>query len=204
MEVCSFGPLCHTSMVFKNTKLKKCSYPFDWIFSSLETIGLSIEDDFKTFLDKSYYKDISAYECGHTLYNDKLKIDNVNMFNHRNPLRFEKDYQYYIRCVERFRNLLNSDCKKLFTLIYIRDNESDSNIRAFNEILKRHTTNFRLVVVFHSIGKRGHTVPSSAVDDTIDTIYLQTETQSYGVQFDSKEDNDYLESLILERYNLFI
>ena len=98
-----------------------------------------------------------------------------------------------------FKNLLKSDKPKLFAQIYINNTHvSDSNIKAFNEILKRHTKNYRLVVVFHSIGKRGHTVTSA---DNIDKIYLQTETHSNGVGFIDQNDNDYLHSLILKRYN---
>ncbi len=202
MEVCSFGTLCHMSMTFKTTKFKKCSYPFDWIFSSLETIGHCIEDDFKIFLDKSYYKDISRCECGHTFYNNKLKMDDVNMFNHRNPLKNENDYQYYIRCINRFRLLLQSDKQKLFSMIFIRNTDTISNIKSLNEILKKHTTNFTLLIIFHSAsGKRNHTFTT---DDNIDFLDLHTISSSNGVQFENNEDNEYLDSIILERYNLFI
>jgi hypothetical protein len=33
-HVCSLGSLCHSSQILKRNNLKKCSYPFDWIFSN--------------------------------------------------------------------------------------------------------------------------------------------------------------------------
>lgn len=52
---CSLGSLCHSSQILKRNKYKLCSYPFDWIYSSCDTIIHCLEDDFHTFLDKSYY-----------------------------------------------------------------------------------------------------------------------------------------------------
>ncbi len=56
---CSLGTLCHSSQLLKRNKLKKCSYPFDWIFSNCDIIHHCISDDFKIFLDKSYYININ-------------------------------------------------------------------------------------------------------------------------------------------------
>ena len=55
---CSLGNLCHGSQILKRNNYKKCSYPFDWIFSNCENIIHCIEDDFNIFLDKSYYVSI--------------------------------------------------------------------------------------------------------------------------------------------------
>ena len=51
--VCSLGSLCHSAQILKNNNLKRCSYPFDWIFSSPNMVIDCISDDFKKFLDKS-------------------------------------------------------------------------------------------------------------------------------------------------------
>ena len=106
-HVCSLGSLCHTSQMLKQNKLKKCSYPFDWIFSTSDVVIDCIKDDFKKFLDKSYYISKGGY-AGHSIYNS------LNMFAHRDPLTNEDDYNYYIRCVDRFKQLLQYEENKLF------------------------------------------------------------------------------------------
>ena len=42
-----------------------------------------------------------------------------DMFNHHNPLNNENDYNYYIRCVNRFRELLQNEELKLFIIIFV-------------------------------------------------------------------------------------
>ena len=76
---CSVGSLCHSSQILKRNNYKKCSYPFDWIFSNYDIIIDCLEDDFNIFLDKSYYNIISETQCGHSKYL-------YNMWWHHNPL----------------------------------------------------------------------------------------------------------------------
>lgn len=97
--VCSLGGWCQSAQLLKRNGYKLCSYPFDWIFSSCENIIHCLEDDFKIFLDKTYYVNISHSQCGHSYYH-------VQMFNHRNPLQNKNDYNYYVRCIGRFKDLL--------------------------------------------------------------------------------------------------
>ena len=83
--MCSLGGICHSAQLLKRNGLKKCSYPFDWIFSSISMIIDCLEDDFKKFLDKSMYTSKSESTCGHNVYGK-------SMFPHHNPLNSEKDY----------------------------------------------------------------------------------------------------------------
>jgi hypothetical protein len=46
---CSLGSLCHSSQILKRNNYKKCSYPFDWIFSNYDIIIDCLEDDFNIF-----------------------------------------------------------------------------------------------------------------------------------------------------------
>jgi hypothetical protein len=92
---CSLGISCHSSNLLKINKLLECSYPFDWIHTSPENVIHCIEDGFNKFLDKSYYKTVKEKVCSHSLYH-------WIMFNHHNPLLDEKDYKYFIDCVNRF------------------------------------------------------------------------------------------------------
>ena len=130
---CSLGMYCHSSEILKRNKIKKCSYPFDWILSNCDNIIHCLEDNFKTFLDKSFYINIRKTMCGHSYYNKR-------MFNHHNPLRNENDYSYYERCVDRFKKLVKYEEHKLFIMIFINneyniDESFKNNIIEFNNII---------------------------------------------------------------------
>jgi hypothetical protein len=110
-EFISLGNTCCTSYYLKEVGLKEVSYPFDWVFSSISMIRNCIKDDFETFLDKSL---MSLSDCntksGHSSYHDKL-------FNHKNPMKFETDYEYYQRCISRFRVILRKPTNYFITII---------------------------------------------------------------------------------------
>jgi hypothetical protein len=130
---CSLGSLCHSSQILKRNKLKLCSYPFDWIFSNCDNIIHCIEDNFNIFLDKSYYINISESKCGHSKYHSE-------MFNHRNPLNNINDNNYYVRCVKRFKKLLQKQEYKLFITTFpnrnnIYDYETIKNNIIFNNVI---------------------------------------------------------------------
>ena len=141
--VCSLGTVCQSSQILKNNNLKKCSYPFDWIFSNCDSIIHCIEDDFKIFLDKSYYISISDSYCGHSHYCP-------HMWRHHNPLNNENHYNYYVRCVNRFKLLLQSQEHKLFTMIFVNKEQGSHSdnfkqtIIEFNNKLSKYTNNYTL------------------------------------------------------------
>jgi hypothetical protein len=194
---CSLGPLCHSSKLLKNNNLKKCSYPFDWIFSDCNNIIHCLENDFKFFLDKSYYTRISDNQCGHSYYHP-------SMWWHHNPLNNENDYNYYIRCVNRFKQLLKYEEHKLFVMIYINmDNVEDihkNDIINFNRKFYRFTKNYTLLVIYHIQNKKKyhHTITHQ---DNIDFLELHTLSSSNGVNFTNNNDNDYLNNIINTTYN---
>jgi hypothetical protein len=55
MKFISIGPYCSTAYILKVNNLRTESYPFDYIFSSLEIVKHCINDKFNIFLDKKYY-----------------------------------------------------------------------------------------------------------------------------------------------------
>jgi len=200
---CSLGTLCHSSQILKRNNLKLCSYPFDWIFSSCDNIIHCIEDDFKIFLDKSYYTDIQYKrddrQCGHKYYN-------LNMFNHFDP-RNEKDYNYYVRCVDRFKNLLKKKEHKLFTMIFINidkiENNSTKKIIDFNKKFSKYTSNYTLLVIFH-IPNKEQNHHTFTYNDNIHFLELHTLSNSNGVEFVNNSDNIYLDNIIKSKYNFNI
>ena len=164
-NTCSIGTRCISSQILENLKIKKESYPFDWIFSNLDIIKHCIQDDFKIFLDKQYYfiinkntrlKEEENFHNNYLLYKKSisynkffLKDVKVNLshtyyssnknsiFVHRNPL-LQKDYNYYERCVSRFKYLLKDNLNKLFIYYDHRklNEESKQFMIDFNDFLK--------------------------------------------------------------------
>ena len=196
---CSLGPLCHSSQILKQNNLKLCSYPFDWIFSNCDNIIHCIEDEFKIFLDKSYYIKISPSKCGHSKYNDR-------MFNHHNPLLNIDHYNYYVRCVDRFKNLLKKQEPKLFTMIIVNMDNITENIKKemieFNNKFSKYTSNYTLLVIFHIPNKKQHQHIFTH-NDTIHFLELHTLSSSNGVEFNNT-DNIYLDNIIMSNYKFNI
>lgn len=97
----SLGQNCTTATYLQRVGKKDASYPFDWIFSSPHIIEDCISNNFEIFLDRDRYIYQDADCAGHSVYHARL-------FNHRNVIE-PKHYDYYVRCVERFRVLYASD-----------------------------------------------------------------------------------------------
>jgi len=198
--VCSLGSLCHSAQILKRNNYKLCSYPFDWIFSNCDNIIDCIEDDFQIFLDKSYYINIAQSQCGHSKYHEC-------MFNHHNPLINIDHYNYYVRCVSRFKDLLQKQEHKLFIMIFVnRENNSDSdnfkkNIIDFNSKFSNNTNNYTLLVIIHYPNKQMNN-HIFTYNDNIHFLELDTLSTSGGIQFDNNNnDNIYLDNIIKSKYN---
>lgn len=195
---CSLGPHCHSSYLLKSNNLKKASYPFDWIFTNHNIIKKILDNDFKDFLDKKYYINIDKTKCGHSLYHD-------TMFWHHNPLNNIENYNYFVRCVERFKKMLLSEKEKLF--IYLVKDVKEIDINTFqndiiqlNEKLKLNTNNFRLlaIVVFPNKQKNSYTFKSI---DNIDFLNIDILSVSNGIEFINQTDNKYISIILNVKYN---
>lgn len=198
--VCSLGTLCHSAMFLKNINKKKCSYPFDWIFSNPEMITECIETNFKHFINKSYYINYTPNKCGHSLYHKE-------MFRHHNPLINNEHYSYYIRCIIRFKQLLQKKEKKLFVIMSVNNENKDkeqvfeNKIERLNEILYKHTNNFHIFSIYHIKNNKSnyHNIKEK---NNICYLELNTITESDGVSFKSNEDNMYFNNIFTELYNV--
>ena len=191
---CSLGQYCHSSQILKRNKYKLCSYPFDWIFSNCDTVIDCIEDNFNTFLDKSYYINISDSQCGHSKYHNE-------MFNHFNPLINNDHYNYYKRCVDRFLKLLQKQENKLFIMFFINNrNEPKNKIIDFNNKFSKYTSNYTLLVIFH-IPNQEQNHHIFTYNDNVHFLELHTLSLSNGVQFYNEDDNVYLDNIINSKYS---
>lgn len=194
VHVCSLGTLCHSTKIIMNNKLKLESYPFDWIYSNPKNVLHMIEDDFKTFLDKSFYIG-KKLRAGHKEYDD-------NLFNHHNPKDNEVQYNYFVRCVNRFRRLLKTRQKKLFVSAFLNCSfenffECKEQVLNIKNALDRRTKNFRIFVLFH--------IPSKNIrhflftQDDMDFCLLYT-SHSDGLKFNRIKDNEYINQILKKKY----
>jgi hypothetical protein len=199
-NVCSFGTFCHTSYLLKRNGWKRNSYPFDWIFSSKSMIIDCLEDGFKKFLDKSLYTSISETNCGHNLYGN-------SMFMHHNPLNNEKDYEYFVRCVNRLNILLTSpEHKLLLSMIYVNISYNIDTIKneiiEFNNKLKNYVKNYTLLFILN-ISERENAHIFTYYDN-IHLLELHTVSETNGLEFKNKDDNIYLDNILKAKYKFII
>jgi hypothetical protein len=203
MIYCSLGGLCHSAQLLKINGLKKASYPFDWIFSSLPMVEHCIKDDFKTFLDKNQYIDyklnntLRENQCEHSYYGNMVFNGEHNViFNHHNPLSNENDYAYFERCVNRFRELLKSNEYKGFVLFDTNDDFRKNLKKYFNfsDFLSEHTNKHKLFVINNEVS--GYQDYEWVIANNLRLIRLKTNSGTTGVVFHDKTDEDYLNKLI--------
>lgn len=142
MEFISIGPNCAAADSLKNHKLRTSAYPFDYIFSSLEAVKHSIQDKFKIFLDKQYYRPGTRKDATrHTFYCNMLDTDVLrehhvrehhprsynpssgNFFNHHNLLENQAHYEAFQRRTARLLHLLETNQNVVF--VYCNDFTKD-------------------------------------------------------------------------------
>lgn len=129
--VVSLGCACNTSLYLKELGLKLFSLPYDWIFSNLDMIQHTIEDDFKSFLNLEMIDSKKPKQAGHNYYHKRL-------FNHHNPKDDQSDYHYYQRCISRFKSLLSSKDNKLFIhTVYQEPEKHHRHFLEFNSDFKK-------------------------------------------------------------------
>ena len=193
-HVCSLGFNCHSAQLLKSNGLKKASYPFDWIMSSLDVVKKSIEDDFQTYLDRESYLDCGRSDrCGHKIYCD-------NMFVHHNPLLNQSDYDYFVRCVNRFRGVLSSENNKLFIISVINGEHGVGNKLSQNlidqfmelyDIIVQKTKNAHLLVIVNYPNKKNN---KAVITNNKNVTFLEIDTYSFnnGKKYLNKIDNQFL------------
>jgi hypothetical protein len=205
------------AQILKDTGYRKHPYPFDWLFTDEKVILDIVKDDFKKFLDKSYYGEVvhkfSGRQSCHTIYHE-------DFFFHKDP-RNEEDYKYYTKCVDNFRNLLKDNDKKLFTMIFtpqltshpkdiseiLKNNSRDQyeeilkeRLKLFNDEFKNYTSNYKLLVIFHFSGNDERSFKMVEYSD-IDFLTINTIGFSNGAHFSDVKDKEHVESIVKNYIN---
>jgi hypothetical protein len=127
------------------------------------------------------------------------------MFNHHNPLINTDHYNYYVRCVDRFKNLLQKKEHKLFIMIFINNGNNinedfENKIIDFNNKFSKYTSNYTLLVIFHIPNQQqNHHIFTYTCN--IHFLELHTLSVSDGVKFENDDDNIYSDNIINSKYN---
>jgi hypothetical protein len=126
------------------------------------------------------------------------------MFNHHNPLINIDHYNYFVRCVDRFKNLLKKQEHKLFIMIFVNTNNIENNtikeIVDFNNKFLKYTSNYTLLVILH-IPNKEKSYYIFTYNDNIHFLELHTVSVSSGSEFYYDADNIYLDNIIKSKYN---
>lgn len=203
-KIVSLGNFCLPAHSVKDMELKKESYPFDWIISHNDFIIDAIEDGFKKFLDRSYYghhRFPGERKAGHSLYGDLT-------FMHRDP-RTAEDYEYFIRCTERWRKLYEIDNIIKFIQVihppksYTKLSKSDFEKKAINdiqilkELLSTRVKNPRfLFVILHTEDEKDNV---NWIND--DTCVFETKCKDNGLFLLDETSNNSLNKIFKDYIN---
>ena len=149
MEFISIGPFCTTTQIIMDNNLRKHSYPFDYIFSSLEMVKHCIKDRFNIFLDKKYYKSsdfieeprmyhlfyqkfidteiLKKHHMVHNLDDIANNLENREIFLHHNLLD-DNTYSSFVRRCNRLLELIDNNSKIVFVYYNCYINKIDDII----------------------------------------------------------------------------
>jgi len=195
--VIPFGSQCFSAYYLKKNGLKKTSYPFDWIFSNPLVIFQILNDQFKEFLNKNNYviQNTESDTNSHILY-----VSDLSMFNHRNPMRVD-DYLYYIRCVNRFYEVLKKDGKKLFFMTSLNNEISNEleNLMYLKCKLDEICDDYIFICFFQkAIGTQSREIFQ---DGNMIIVQLFTFENADGVVFKNENDTTFFKSIMDELFD---
>lgn len=205
MKFCSLGSFCYSAQLLRRNNLREESNPFDWLFSNIDMIKHCIEDDFKSFLDKSYYYSVNPAEgsdekrCQHRLYESD---DKYPVFNHHDPLTIDEHYEHFVRSVDRFRKTLQSTEKKVFIHINKpRDNRNPEELLfeslLFTEFLDKHVNNYTLITIGQSVGELNHRIIKGN-----NLIFIQLSCSfNTGLEYENTSHDQYLDNIFKKLIN---
>ena len=195
----SIGSRCHASSFLKRNKLKKESYPFDWIYSNLYMIIHCIDTNFIFFLDKNYYSIANPdnYNQTHLYYYP----DYNTMFNHHNPYK-DNDNEYFKRCVSRFNDVIKKEENKLFIMFFGENNYNNEikNIIKIKELFDtKKIINYEIICIFQET--HGIQNKKNFKYKNINFIQISTIDRNNGIEFICKKDEAFFSSIISPLYS---
>jgi hypothetical protein len=164
--------------------MRMAAYPFDWILTTPKIVEHCVKTKFEHFLNKTLYKDFiipKENSAGHTMYKD-------DMFCHKDP-RKQNDYDYYVRCVNRFNNVLSIPQTKLFIFMVHLDSYNLHEILSLNLTLKNATTNYKLLTIIIEPYYKNTSLGEIVYNQDNAIIVKFPVWKTTGIEFALNEDN---------------
>lgn len=189
----SLGSYCLTSMLLKENNMKNESYPFDWIVSCIENINHILNDNFKEYMNINNYLTIKNKTKNNYYFKNTLNMfpDILYDIQHHNLLN-KQDYDYFNRCIQRFKTLNERFHKKVFIMIqplYLTNKQIDYNmINNLFSYLKRHFSNMKLII-FNILKKHNKVFKSTILEENLLIVELDTKmvVGNYGMMYFDKD-----------------
>jgi hypothetical protein len=101
-KIISIGDRCLAAHHIRRCGYRTEAYPFDWIYSDLNSISSIIENDFADFMD---FNDPYYCEINNRMYFKHAKY--AKIINHHHDLRNDAVKESFERRAKRFKNILN-------------------------------------------------------------------------------------------------
>ena len=202
--VISLGTSCIVSCTLRSMGIDQNPMPFDWLGSTPGMVRHCIETDFAMLLDKTQYRSLTGNPgfrqphegCVHEFYAREFGIQRV--FNHNDPTR-AADYRYTETCVDRFRDLLASDDRKIFIQIREHTQAAQADFLATAALLDARTHGAVFIQFAVAAPDRTRAMPLlSAIARRGPHIlyHLHPVSQMGGEWFEGQTDRDFLAWII--------
>lgn len=112
----SLGLNCYAAAVLDRLGLDRAQCPFDWMSTTVPMVQACIDDDFAKLLDRQYYQPVPQPDGKVQFKHSGYKTPWRSNFTHFDPGSGKGRY-YLERCVERFRDIMASDERKVYLCI---------------------------------------------------------------------------------------
>ncbi len=190
---------CHplTANVLKDVLFSNKDLPFDTLVVTPDQIVEILKDDFADFLNKDLYIDESKKsECGHVKYG-------AGFFKGKNPMK-QSGYDYYVKAVENWRELMASPYPKLFVTMWKEDDTFPKQNIFFSlpQIGKYTTNDWYLFMGIHTV--TDDKMPMLDRFKNITICIYNTKASTDGFKFDKAEEHIQVASLICKTHKLVI
>jgi hypothetical protein len=186
--VVSIGNSCLASWTCKKAGLKRFSCPFDWIFTGVDVIIDCLTTDFQVFLDKEQYDTYldTQKSAIHKKYG--------RIFLHHDP-RLTEDYEYFQRCVNRFKQVCRSETLKVMFLMTYYNKSRDEipfviqDVKRMLDVLPNFVQcRYTLVVMIHTIDEVDPIYENTIDENFVCRVFYMNETLR-GLVFDNNSYN---------------
>jgi hypothetical protein len=190
---------CHplTANILKDVMFSNKDLPFDTLVITPDQIVEILKDDFVDFLNKDLYIDEGKDNvCGHVKYG-------AGFFTRKNPIT-QDGYDYYVKTVENWRELMLSPYPKLFVTMWKEEDTFPKQNIFFSlpQIGKYTTNDWYLFMGIHTTEEDKKPMVDRFKNITI--VIYNTKASTDGIRFNKSDEHLQVANLICRTHKLVI